>query len=110
MPSQFPGDNQMVRLAKLVIDSEQLEAYKAALKEEIEASLRLEPGVQTLYAMFEVENPTHLTILEIYADDEAYQAHIKSPHFAKYKNSTQAMVESLELVETVPLMPGLKLN
>ena len=35
--------NQMVRLAKLVIDSAQLENYNALLKEEIEASVRLEP-------------------------------------------------------------------
>jgi hypothetical protein len=36
----------MVRLAKLVIDPTKLEAYKAALKEEIEASIRLEPPVR----------------------------------------------------------------
>ena len=45
--------SQMVRLAKLQIDSAQLESYKAALKEEIETSLRLEPGVLTLYAVSE---------------------------------------------------------
>lgn len=45
--------NQMVRLAKLVVDSSQLENYKAALKEEIETSLHVEPGVLTLYAVSE---------------------------------------------------------
>jgi 4-carboxymuconolactone decarboxylase len=62
----LPDQNQMVRLAKLVIDSTQLESYTAALKEEIEASVRLEPGVLTLYAVAEKDNPTHITILEIY--------------------------------------------
>jgi 4-carboxymuconolactone decarboxylase len=61
----------MVRLAKLVIDSAQLENYKAFLKEEIETSVRLEPGVLTLYALSEKNNPTHITILEIYADSVA---------------------------------------
>jgi 4-carboxymuconolactone decarboxylase len=59
---------QMVRLAKLVIDSTQLDSYKAFLKEEIETSLRVEPGVLTLYAVSEKRKPTHITILEIYAD------------------------------------------
>lgn len=65
--------NQMVRLAKLVIDSAQLENYKAALKEEIETSVRVEPGVKTLYAVSEKNNPTHITILEIYEDTTAYK-------------------------------------
>lgn len=96
----------MMRLAKLVIEPTRLENYKAALKEEIEASLRLEPGVLTLYAVFEKEDPTHITILEVYADADAYKAHLETPHFIKYKASTKEMVKSLELVETIPLFPG----
>jgi len=101
---------QMVRLAKLVIDFAQLEKYKAALKEEIEASFRLEPGVLTLYAVSEKGNPTHITILEIYASEQAYKAHVQKPHFLKYKTITKEMVKSLELVETIPLLPGMKIK
>jgi len=102
--------SQMVRLAKLVIDSTQLENYKAALKEEIETSVRLEPGVLTLYAVSEKEHPTHITILEIYADRDAYKAHLQTPQFIKYKNGTKDMVRSLELVETLPIVPGMKIK
>jgi quinol monooxygenase YgiN len=101
---------QIVRLANLVIDSTQLENYKAALKEEIEASVHLEPGVLTLYAVSEKNNPTHITILEIYAGTAAYKAHLQTPHFIKYKTSTGNMVKSLELIETIPLIPGMKIN
>ena len=101
---------QMVRLARLVIDSAQLENYKVFLKEEIETSLRVEPGVLTLYAVSEKEKPTHITILEIYRDIDAYKAHIQTPHFIKYKNGTSTMVKSLELAETVPLVPEVKVN
>src|SRR6188768_2495439 len=102
--------NQMVRLAKLVIDSTQLENYNALLKEEIETSVRVEPGVLTLYAVAEKNDPTHITILEIYADSVAYKSHIQTPHFIKYKNGTKDMVKSLELVETVPIVPGMKIK
>ncbi len=101
---------QMVRLAKLVIDPPHLENYKAMLKEEIETSLRLEPGVLTLYAVSEKGNPAHITILEIYADKDSYKAHIQTQHFLKYKNGTKDMVKSLELVETDPLIPGMKIK
>ncbi|SOD80078.1 putative quinol monooxygenase [Spirosoma fluviale] len=101
---------QLVRMAQIVVDPAQLEAYNAALKEEIDASIRLEPGVLTLYAMSEKDNPTHITILEIYADSAAYKAHIQTPHFLKYKTGTKDMVTSLKLVETVPLIPGMKIK
>ena len=101
---------QMVRLSRLVIDASQLEAYRSALREEVSASVRLEPGVLTLYAVAEKERPTHFTILEIYADKAAYQAHIRSPHFLKYKAGTEHMVKSLELIDTVPLVPEMKIK
>ena len=101
---------QMVRLSKLVIDASQLEVYRSALREEVSASVRLEPGVLTLYAVAEKERPTHFTILEIYADRDAYEAHIKSPHFLKYKTGTEHMVRSLELIDTIPLVPEMKIK
>ena len=105
-----PTKPQKVRLSRIVIDSTQLVSYKALLKEEIEASIRKEPGVLTLYAVFERKQPNHLTILEMYADEAAYQAHIKTPHFLKYKQGTLAMVKALELIDTDPLIPELKIK
>jgi quinol monooxygenase YgiN len=101
---------QMVRLAKLVIDSAQLKEYNTLLKEEIETSLKVEPGVRTLYAVSDKQQPTHITILEIYADEDAYKKHIQTPHFLKYKNGTKEMVKFLELAEVDPLVPGVKMK
>src|ERR1700730_5635408 len=93
----------VVRIAKLQIDSAQLENYKAALKEHAETAVRVEPGVLTLYAVYEKNNPTHVTVFEIYANQDAYQAHLQTPHFIKYKTGTKDMVKSLDLIETVPI-------
>jgi 4-carboxymuconolactone decarboxylase len=101
---------QIVRLAKLVIDPAQLTSYKALLKEGVETAVRVEPGVITLYAVSEKARPTHFTILEIYADTTAYKAHLQTPHFIKYKTTTKNMIKSLELVETTPLVPGMKIK
>lgn len=104
------AEKQLVRLAKLEIDEAQLERYKAELKTEIETSVRIEPGVLMLYAVSEKENPSRFTILEIYADSAAYQSHLQTPHFIRYKTATKDMVKSLELVETVPLVAGMKIR
>lgn len=95
--------DHMIRLAKIVVDTAQLENYKVALKEGIEAAVRLEPGVLTLYAVYDKNNPTHVTVLEIYANEEAYKAHLQTAHFKKYKSITQKMVLSLELTDVVPI-------
>ena len=91
--------NKLVRLSKITVDPAQIDAYNAFLKEEIEASMRLEPGVLTLYATAEKEAPHQVTILEIYADQTAYESHLKTPHFQKYKQGTLSMVKELELIE-----------
>lgn len=99
--------NNMVRLSKITVDPARLDEYNALLKEEIEASMRLEPGVLTLYAVAEKERPNEVTILEIYADEAAYRSHIATPHFRKYKEGTLDMVVALELIDAQPLIPGL---
>ena len=98
----------MVRLAELEIDPSQLDRYLAFLREEIEASIRLEPGVLTLYAVQLKRDPTRVRLFEMYADSSAYEAHIASSHFRKYKVGTEAMVKSLVLLETDPILLGTK--
>ena len=103
-------EKQLVRLSRIVVDPSRLEAYNTFLKEEIETSMRVEPGVLTLYATAEKERPHVITILEVYADEAAYQSHIQTPHFLKYKHGTLDMVQSLELVDSTPLIPGMKIK
>ena len=102
--------DRIVRIAELEIDATQLESYKAVLKEEIETSLRVEPGVLTLFAVSVKDQPTHIRIFETYAGTAAYRSHLETPHFKKYKAVTQEMVKSLKLIETEPIMLGTKLR
>jgi len=108
-PDTITG-SQKVRLAKIVVDQARLNEYNAYLKDEIESSMLLEPGVLTLYATFEKERPNRITILEIYANEEAYQSHIKTPHFLKYKQGTLDMVQELELIDSTPLIENMKIK
>ena len=89
----------MVRLAKIKIDTLQIENYNKALKLQMTTAVKLEPGVLTYYAVADKKDPTIITILEIYADTAAYKLHIETPHFKKYKATVKNMVVSLELVD-----------
>lgn len=93
----------LVRIAELAIDPAQLQAYVAAVSEEIDDSIRLEPGVLTIYAVALADKRHHLRFFEIYADQAAYRQHIESPHFMKYLQATKAMIRSRRLFETGPV-------
>ena len=92
-------DDMMVRIAEIEIDAAQLDEYLAILKEEAAASIRLEPGVISIYPMLQKDNPTQIRILEIYASKEAYEVHLQTPHFKHYKTATLPMVKSLKLID-----------
>jgi len=98
----------LVRIAELEIDPAQLEKYKAAVKEEMEVSVRVEPGVLAIYSVALKEDESKLRFFEIYADEAAYQAHIASPHFRKYVEITKDMIRSRKLIETVPIQLSAK--
>ena len=94
---------RVVRLAEIEVEPTMLEEYLIFAKEVGETSTSVEPGVLTLFSMQSKEDPCKIYILEIYADREAYQSHIKTAHFKKYKESTARMVKSLKLIDTTPL-------
>jgi quinol monooxygenase YgiN len=92
-----------VRIAEIEIDPDQLETYRVLLTEEIEAAVALEPGVLSLNAVSIKDSPHKIRILEVYASQTAYEAHLQTPHFLKYKNATAGMVTSLTLVDVDPI-------
>jgi len=91
--------DMMIRLSEIEIDSNYLKEYNLILQEESRASVQLEPGVIAIYPMYQKQSPTQIRILEIYANREAYESHLKTPHFQKYKTSTLKMVKALKLVD-----------
>lgn len=95
----------IVRISEIEIHPEHLSEYKAILKEEASASVKLEPGVLAIFPMYQKTDSTQIRILEIYNDNDAYQSHLKTPHFQKYKTTTIKMVKSLKLLDMNTIDP-----
>ena len=100
----------IVRLSKIEVYPQYLDEYMKYATEVGEVSLRTEPGVLTMYAVSEKENPCRVTILETYASRGAYEKHIASEHFQRYKQGTLHMVKSLVLSDQTPLNPANRIN
>ena len=95
----------LVRLAEIEVYPEHLKEYLAYANEVDRLSVEREPGVICLYPMQSAEDSTQICILEIYASDEAYQRHLRTDHFLRYKQGTLHMVKSLRLPTMQPLDP-----
>jgi quinol monooxygenase YgiN len=100
----------LVRVADIEVDPEQRDAFISAVKEEMDESVRAEPGVLALFAVAEKDNPSRLRFFEIYADEAAYSEHRPSPHFRRYRATTEGMIRSRSLTETVPIRLSSKTN
>ena len=103
LPMQSDG---IVRLSRVEVYPEYLDEYIKMATEVGYMSLLTEPGVFTMYALAEKDNPNIVTILETYASQSAYKSHIPSEHFRKYKQETLHMVKDLRLIDQTELNPA----
>ena len=56
------------------------------------------------------DDASRLRFFEIYADEAAYDAHLESPHFRKYRMTTDPMVRSRTLTDTIPIQLTSKMD
>ena len=97
--------NMIVRIAEIEVFPQYLEEYLTFANEVDRLSIEREPGVICLFPMQSAEDSCQIRILEIYASEEAYQQHLKTDHFQKYKQGTLHMVKDLKLPTMKPLDP-----
>ena len=100
------GSDMIVRLAEIEVYPQYLKEYLEFANEVDRLSVDREPGVVCLFPMQTAEDSCQIRILEIYASEEAYQQHLKTDHFQKYKQGTLHMVKDLKLPTMKPLDPN----
>ena len=100
----------IIRYSVIEIEPDYLEEYLPLALEVGEISMRTEPGVLSMYPTVSKEDSCKVTIMEIYASQDAYKSHIASPHFQKYKQGTLHMVKSLQLLDQKPLNPDMYIS
>ena len=96
-------DDMIVRIAEIEVFPEFLNEYLEYATEVDRLSVEREPGVICLFPMQDPADSCQIRILEIYANDAVYQAHLKTDHFQKYKQGTLKMVKSLKLNTMQPM-------
>lgn len=98
----------VVRLAELEIDAAQVEMFRAAAQEHIQAALAAERGMLAMHAVAEKDDPTRIRVLEIYVDEQAYRSHLQAPHFQRFGSRTQRMIRQRTLHDATAVLLGSK--
>lgn len=99
MSAKPKGCAPLVRIAQIRVDK-QLEQYREVSRQIVQDSVAQEPGVLAFYAVEQRDVPGSFFVVEVYRDDEAYQAHLQTLWFQRYKSTVAGMVQSLELMDT----------
>lgn len=107
MHAQPTPSDPMVRLAEVEVHPDKVEAFLQVAQEVARASVETEPGVLALYPVRVKGTSSTFRVIEVYRDKAAYEAHLKTPHFLRYKEASLPLVASLCLLDTESLQPEL---
>ena len=83
------------------------QAFRDVVLSEMAQSIKLEDGVLAMYAAIDKVNLNRWYFYEIYASEEAYQAHRQTPHFRHYIEQTAEMTT---YKEAIAINPGKLMN
>jgi quinol monooxygenase YgiN len=67
------------------------------MHENAKTSLRDEPGCHQFDVATDPERPEEVFLYELYVDEAAFQAHLKTPHFASFDAATAEMIASKDI-------------
>ena len=111
---QFLADKQIVQSDKTInnfvivdVKPEFGQAFRHIVLPEMAQSIKLEEGVLSMYAAIDKANPNRWYFYEIYASEDAYQAHRLAPHFKEYIEQTAEMTT---YKEAIAIKPGKLMN
>lgn len=81
-------------------------AFLRLVNENARASCREEPGCQRFDVLATDREPDRIVLYEIYDDRAAFDAHIKTGHFARFNEATAPLVADKKVSEFVMACEG----
>ncbi len=76
-------------VANFLVQPQHREAFMATCLEDAKDSVKNEPGCHRFEVFTEKDEPNRIVLIEVYTDEAAFDAHLKTPHFAKFAAATR---------------------
>lgn len=74
-------------------------AFRRLIDENARASWRAEPGCRRFDVLESASQPNRVVLYEIYDDRAAFQAHLKTEHFAHFSEESAALLSDKKVME-----------
>lgn len=87
------ADNFVMRLIKVEVKAEFSEKFAHSVKKEMTTSMAAEPGMEIMMSGINKKKSNEWYFVEVYVNDQAYDAHVQTPHYEEYIEETDGMVE-----------------
>lgn len=84
-------------LVRFGIAEENMAAFLPLMLENAAASLRDEPGCERFDVLRPKGEADSILLYEIYTDKQAFDAHLASPHFARFDAATTHLVQEKQV-------------
>jgi (4S)-4-hydroxy-5-phosphonooxypentane-2,3-dione isomerase len=81
------------------IHAGQMQAFRKLIDDNARASVRDEPGCSRFDVCADRKDPDRIVLYEIYDDRAAFDAHLKTPHFAAFNEKSAPLVATKAVSE-----------
>ena len=97
------GTGKFILLALIEVKPEKLDDFKTLITQEFTRAVANEDGVMGMFATSEKgERSNFIHVMEIYADESAYNSYRNSEHYQSYRKKEDTMTESHNDFESLP--------
>lgn len=103
----FAHADPVFNIFELGVQADKTKAYAELSKQTVSQSIASEPGTLAMYSVANKDNPELAYMIEVYADEAAYQTHLASPQYKNFiEQSPTVLTEHKKRIELTPLYLG----
>ncbi|MHA1108555.1 MAG: putative quinol monooxygenase [Alphaproteobacteria bacterium] len=84
--------DKFVLIVEMEVRPDSVERFTEIITRNAQASVRDEPGCSQFDVLHTPDNPTRFVLYEVYDDEDAFEAHRATPHFAAFNDHAADML------------------
>ena len=86
-----------VIIAEFEVKADKLERFLELARTDASQSVAVEPGCQQFDVTLDREQPNRVVLYEVYDDEAAFDAHLKTPHLAAFRAGIESLIVSRQV-------------
>ena len=97
MVSSTTSSGAFVIIAEFEVKPDKLEQFLELARTDASQSVEREPGCRQFDVTLDREQPNRVMLYEIYDDEAAFDAHLKTPHLAAFRAGIESLILSRQV-------------